>query len=76
MHTLSHISNIHTIATDKSALVTAEGFRTLIVKHVHPKAIDKRYRVRWLFDESLSDPPSRIEHFNLRKQLHEALNGY
>lgn len=76
MDALSRIPGISTLSTDKSVLVTADGYRVMVIKHEHPHAADKRYRTRWLFDESMSDAPSMASHFALRKQIHEALNGH
>ena len=45
-----------------------------LARRERPHAVNST-KVRWEFDEGLSDKPRRAVHFALRRQIHEVLNG-
>ena len=72
---LDAIPGIAVMATARSLLITAaDEYRLLVARRERPHAVDSP-RVRWEFDEGLSDKPRRAAHFDLRRQIHEVLNG-
>lgn len=73
---LDAIPGIAVMATARSLLITAaDEYRLLVARRERPHAVNSP-KVRWEFDEGLSDKPRRAVHFDLRRQIHEALNGY
>ena len=70
IHKINTIPNIHVEDMQGGCVITTEcGFKLVVNKTFRP-LLDKHV---WHFDER-TGKPTRVEHFELRKQIHEALN--
>lgn len=71
IHKINTIPGIHIEDTQGGCVITTEcGFKLVANKTFRP-LLNKHV---WNFDEQRSRAPTRVEHFELRKQIHECLN--